>query len=192
MELGNILNAITDEDVKQRIQSNLRTLSISTPVKKINLSESNPHSVAGMYILSTENGLERIKSKADMSDVNSDTILFFANQHIVELIDFLNGMWILVENIKYIDKDRRINGIRRYMNLLQSNPTYGEYCQYCKRLTTHFESNFNVSEKMKKVYETIENITLYLPFISYNELDEIVRDGIEDFKSRVEDKNNEN
>ena len=90
-DIKKIFEPIQDDPNFDELMKNFR---LSCPVKKINLKLEEPNCIAGMYCLSS-NEID-LKSIADMSDVNDDTLLFFTNQHILINV----RMYILILIIK--------------------------------------------------------------------------------------------
>ena len=163
----------------------MKNFRVKCPVRKINISIDTPAAIAGMYLLGDENAVDKLKEKADMSDLENGTLLFFTNQHAVELSNFVNGMLYIVEQNKGLSDQQRHRGVYRYLKALTDIPTYLEYSQLCHRLSAVFECDFKV-EKLIPLYRKIEDIMLYVSFISYGDLDEFARQGINAFKENIE------
>ena len=162
----------------------MEMIKVSCPVKKINIDIETPGGIIGMFLLSEEDPISLLESKADLEDLNDNTILFFTNQHIVELSNIINGMLGLMKlsNIITNDDDSIHKAIIQFINLCKNPIDYNTYKRNVRnwRLCLYFK-NFYASED---IINRIINILDILPFISYNNLDEIAKESI----SNVEDK----
>ena len=165
----------------------MNAIKVSCPVKKININVQTPGGVIGMFLLTDPNAIELLKEKADLDDLNENTILFFNNQHLVELSNIINGMLSLLESSHVINTTNNTvhRSVMEFINLCKNPIDYHVYKNKLKtwRTTIEFKNFFASTDIVDKIISILEII----PFISYNNLDEIASKSIEEFKDKVED-----
>ena len=105
----------------------MKNFRLKAPVKKFNLDVNQPNTIVGLWLLADENSLELLKSKADIADVNDNTILAFTNQHILELSNIIYGMSLLFVENGLLPKEDLYKFICGYLNLFNNISTYGLY-----------------------------------------------------------------
>ena len=167
----------------------MKNFKLNCPIKKINLKLEEPNAIVGMWLLSTENSIERIREKADTDDLNGDTILFFTNQHIVELGNILYGMLSLVAANAGLNAAGVPDLISDYMMICKEIPTYDHYMT---RVTNMIIQSIGGPDSMNPIKEKIRDILYSVIFLSYAALDEFAAEAIEGFqKSLDKDKKDE-
>ena len=165
----------------------MNAIKVSCPVKKINIDVQTPGGVIGMFLLTDPNAIELLKEKADLEDLGENTILFFTNQHLVELSNIINGMLSLLEFSKVINTDNNTvhRSVMEFINVCKYPVDYHTYKNQLKtwRTTIEFKNFFSSTDMVNKILDILEII----PFISYNNLDEIASKSIEEFKDKIEE-----
>lgn len=165
----------------------MKNFKLSCPVKKINLSLETPGAVCGMWLLTSKDGLKQLKDtvKDDMDDVTNDTFLFFTNQHIVEMCNILHGMLEITKSMKYTLEESIQTALRSFIQKLSTPDTYNcyknninEIVQNAMYVALFKDTNPNPAEVM---YKLITEIMYYIPFVSYNNLDDLAQKGIDEF-----------
>ena len=165
----------------------MNSFRVSCPVKKINIDVQSPGGIIGMALITNPNIIEILKDKADLDDLQDNTILFFTNQHIVELTNIINGILELLKlNNKITNDESDIhNTILKFIALLH-NPI--DYKTYKNRLhdfiTSVYFKNYNT---FLEISEFIIKILELLPFLSYHELDLIAEESISEFKDQIDE-----
>ncbi len=185
-EMKNIFEPIENDPNFDELMKNFK---LNCPVKKINLTVEEPNCIGGMYIISTDK-LD-LESLADMKDVEDNTLLFFTNQHVVELAKLFYGMLLLIAENKIVKKEDIFTIIVEYMNFIRNICTYDKYKN---EITSIINRYFNIvnSNATTNFLSKFYNILNTIIFIPYNELDKIAQTAIDEFKKNMEEsKNNE-
>lgn len=163
----------------------MKNFRLKAPVKKFNLDINQPNTIVGLWLLADENSLELLKSKADIADVNDNTILAFTNQHILELSNIIYGMSLLFVENGLLPKEDLYKFICGYLNLFNNISTYGLYKENL-RLSGYTESEKNIFFSNRSNGKTAKDkfieIMKYIIFVSYNDLDEIAKKAISEFQ----------
>lgn len=183
-------NAGEDDPNYDTIMENFK---VACPVKKINLSMEEPNFINGMFLISSVDAINTLKEKADLSNLNDDTLLFFTNQHIVEIAHILNGMLYVLEMAKIMDNKFRMSILIHFINDLKKIVSYQRYIEITESLLKIWEdlrpeARDTLSEISKKVSEVLKLI----PFVSYSTLDDIAKTAIESYKKSLEKKDDTN
>ena len=171
----------------------METFKVACPVKKINLAMEEPNFINGMFLMASADSLDTLKEKADLSNLTDDTILFFTNQHIVELAHIFNGILYLIENNNLIIKGKRNNIIIRFINKLKKAITYHEYVEMAETILRWVDAVYTEYlefEAYKEMLNRIGEILKLIPFVSYSTLDEIAEIAIKTYKEKMGDNNN--
>ena len=166
----------------------IRQFKLNCPVKKINMTLEEPNAIGGMYIISKPNGELELESKTEMDNVFKDTILFFTNQQIVEVMNFLYGILKLFEENNYIEKDNVINMIRDFMHFAQRIPTYDMLKLEITELLNKYIDTSSMPVQMSAKFC---KVMIDVWFVSYATLDDIAKEAIESFKQATEQSKNE-
>lgn len=171
----------------------METFKVACPVKKINLAMEEPNFINGMFLMSSADSLDTLKEKADLSNLTDDTILFFTNQHIVELAHIFNGMLYLIEYNNLIIKGKRNKIIIRFINELKKAITYHKYVEMAETILRWVDAVYTEYlefEAYKEMLNRIGEILKLIPFVSYSTLDEIAEMAIKTYKEKMGDINN--
>ena len=182
-DIKKIFEPIQDDPNFDELMKNFR---LTCPGKKINLKLEEPNCIAGMYCLSS-NEID-LKSIADISDINDDTLLFFTNQHIVELSKILYGMLLLIAENKGILKEDIYPIISAYINQCKDVHTYFNYKKFCESITSRY-FNLTNSSISNEVISKFVDILIIIIFVPYNELDNIAKAAIKEFKENMKNSN---
>ena len=158
----------------------MENFKVSCPVKIINIDLETPEAVVGMYLLTWEEAINYIKEKAEIAELKDNSLLFFTNQHIVELSTVLNGMLYLLKMQNLIADENITKAIKRFINICKDPLYYTEYKQSLREWKTN--TIFTDPKKSSEICNKIIDIMELLPFISYNTLDEIAKMGIDEFQ----------
>ena len=181
------------EDVIKPIENDpnydefMKQFRLKCPCKKINLSVSDPNTVVGMWLIADDNSIEVLKEKADMADVVDTTILGFTHQHIIELTNIIYGIAILFAENKVMPKEDIFKLVCGYSDIFNKIQTYGMYKDNII-LSDYTDRNKNIffmysGVKKLPINKFIE-IMKYIIFVPYNELDNIAKSAIEEFKKQ--------
>ena len=183
LDIKNIFEPLKDDPNYDEIMKNFR---LGSPVKKINLKIEEPNCIVGMYCISSDK--INLKNLADMSNLDDDTLLFFTNQHIVELAKILYGMLLLIIENKGTDSSNIYSIISSYINYCKEVNTYYNYKKFCKSIPERY---FNLIDSNTKaeIVERFINILNTIIFLPYNELDNLAQAAIKEFKESMENKN---
>ena len=171
----------------------METFKVACPVKKINLAMEEPNFINGMFLMASADSLNILKEKADLSNLTDDTILFFTNQHIVELAHIFNGILYLIENSNLIIKGKRNKIIIRFINELKKAITYHKYVEMAETILRWVDAvdiKYLEFEAYKEMLNRIGEILKLIPFVSYSTLDEIAEIAIKKKKKKMGDNNN--
>lgn len=171
----------------------METFKVACPVKKINLAMEEPNFINGMFLMASADSLNILKEKADLSNLTDDTILFFTNQHIVELAHIFNGILYLIENSNLIIKGKRNEIIIRFINELKKAITYHKYVEMAETILRWVDAvdiKYLEFESYKEMIDRIGEILKLIPFVSYSTLDEIAEIAIKTYKEKMGDINN--
>ena len=171
------------------IEKTFKQFKVSCPVKKINMTLETPNAVAGMYIISLDEGDKYLKDKAELNDVNDNTILFFTNQQIVEVCDFLYGILNLFAENQIIKREEIILFIRETIAFCHTVPTYKMLKEF---ITTQVIKYFALPKLGTLMRDRFSNVMLYVWFISYATLDELAQEGVDSFRKSNPDSENKN
>jgi hypothetical protein len=163
----------------------MKNFKLNCPIKKINLKLEEPNAIVGMWLLSTKDAIDRIKEKADTENLDGNTILFFTNQHIVELGNILFGMLSLVAANAGLNSSGVPDLISDYMMICKEIPTYDHYMN---RVTNMIMSSIGGPESMAPIKEKIRDILYSVIFLPYNALDEFANEAIEGFQKSMGEK----
>lgn len=186
-------------------QNAFNAIRVQCPTKKINLKETHPVYAAGLYTLTLADSDEYIKNlaKKNMDDVEDDTLILMPMQFMIECMHFLNGMWRIVEDRHGITEAKRRKGLKRFLQAWSDIPEWYYYQRYCDKAASVFEASKLLDgfapddsdegkiigeEYSKEVYRRICEITKYLPFLTYNDFDQLARAAIKKYE---EGNNNE-
>ena len=174
----------------------MKQFRLKAPVKKFNLDVNQPNTIVGLWLLADEGSLDLLKSKADITDVNDNTILAFTNQHILELSNIIYGMSLLFVENGLLPKEDLYKFICGYLNLFNNVTTYGLYKENL-RLAGYTESERNIffnknRANCKAAKDKFIEVLKYIIFISYNDLDEIAKKAITEFQESQAQKGSEN
>ena len=178
--MENILKiAVKDDPNYDEVMNQFK---VSCPVKKINISEETPGAIAGMFILTSENGVELLKEKADLSDLEDTTILFFTNQHLVEMCNVIYGISVAINGVPKDDseKAKSMNAIYTFIDGCSTPITYYHYKKLI--INVHSDIVYTGYYKYYKIREKIIEILRCIPFVSYNNLDEIAKSALDEVK----------
>ena len=183
----NIFESIENDPNFDELMKNFK---LTCPVKKINLKVDEPNCIAGMWLISSDD--IDMKSKADMDNLEDNTILYFTNQHIVELAKILFGMLILITQNKIIKQEDVYPIITEYMSFVKSINTYNRYKKMCSDIVNkwfNLKSSNATTNFLAKFIEILE-LMIFMP---YNELDNLAQEAIDNFSKSMkeEEKNNE-
>ena len=185
--IKNILKmADGDPNAYDKLMENFK---VSCPVKKINLTEDSPAGIAGMCLLTAKDFINLIKEKADLSDLDDNTILFFTNQHLVEMANVIYGMLKVIEMCDGLQEGAIYEAPAKFIQLFREPISYKKFKQ--KIYSIGIFIRFKEFCKYIDIQDKIRDILLYLPFVSYSDLDEIAIAGIEDYMKQKEGKNND-
>ena len=204
--MDNILNKIMDMAKMEGIDFKdpnydevTESFNLKCPVKKINFKNESPSFIAGMWLISSPNGLDKAKEKADISDLDDNTLLFFENRHVVEIGQVMYGMLSMAKGSKVVFKEGIeledvFNIVIKLMNGWRQICTYEEYKELyhsivIKNIHKSYPTVCKESELATRIRVKIQKIYDILPFISYNELDNIAKTAIEDYEKSLGDKN---
>lgn len=179
---NNVFESIENDPNYDELMKNFK---LTCPVKKINLVLEEPNCIAGMYCMASKD--VDIKSKADLNNVNDNTLLFFTNQHIVELAKFMYGMMLLIAENNGVAKESIISIIAEYCNECRQIIPYYKYKKYCNDIINKY-FNLTKSGLTAKVLSKFTDIMETMIFIPYNTLDELAQTGISEFKKNMEEK----
>ena len=187
-ELFSMANSNAEEN-DPNYDAIMENFKVACPVKKINLSMEEPNFINGMFLISSADAINTLKEKADLSNLNDDTLLFFTNQHIVEIAHILNGMLYVLEMSKIMDSKFRMSILIHFINDLKKIVSYQKYIEITESLLKIWEdlrpeARDTLSEISKKVSEVLKLI----PFVSYSTLDDIAKTAIESYKDSLEKK----
>jgi len=173
----------------------MKNFRLNAPVKKINLDVNQPNTIVGLWLLADENSLKILKEKADMKDINDDTIIAFTNQHILELSNIIYGMSLLFVENNILPAEDLMRFICGYLNLFNKISSYSIYKESIK-LTDYTERERNIffagaKPGSRTAINKFLEILKYIIFVPYNEIDAIGKMAIEEFKNSQKG-NNEN
>lgn len=187
-------NGSTTEGEDPNYDAIMETFKVACPVKKINLAMEEPNFINGMFLMASADSLNILKEKADLSNLTDDTILFFTNQHIVELAHIFNGILYLIENNNLIIKGKRNEIIIRFINELKKAITYHKYVEMAETILRWVDAAVDIKylefESYKEMIDRIGEILKLIPFVSYSTLDEIAVTAIKTYKEKMGDISN--
>ena len=183
-------NAGEDDPNYDTIMENFK---VACPVKKINLSMEEPNFINGMFLISSVDAINTLKEKADLSNLNDDTLLFFTNQHIVEIAHILNGMLYVLEATKIMDNKFRMSILIHFINDLKKIITYQKYIENTESLLKRWEDlRPEARDVLSEISKKVSEILKLIPFVSYSTLDDIAKTAIESYKKSLEKKDDTN
>ena len=163
--------SIEDKDL---LQDMARKIKCGSPVHKINFSIDD-RAIIGMYLMTMDNIEEKIHDFVDMEGINDNTLLVFEYKHVVECCQVLYGVF---EATKINNYTAIINKI---LEEFLTRPFF--YYDFESKIYNIFSDyELFMDDKLKKVFDTIVN---YIWFIPYGTLDELSREGLEEFQNRV-------
>lgn len=166
----------------------MNKFKLSCPVKKINMTLEQPNCIAGMWLISKENSEKEVQEKADFSDLTDDTILFFTNQHIVEICNILYGMLSLFKQNNIITEHDVDKCIRDLINFCHSVPSYFMLKEYVDQIPNKYLDFLKCPIALLSKFC---NIMKDIWFVPYNELDKFAQEGIDSFKASIGENKNE-
>ena len=141
---------------------------VSSPVFKLNFPPETPQIVLGHY-LALDKGKLKFETLVDVTNLYDDTILFFTDRHKIELAYILYGMAIQRET-----NHGQTKIVQRYLTQCAiSGTTYREYHENCHN---HVSGTWEINDVMTR-----------LPFITYNDIDELAKEAIQYFEEHPED-----
>ena len=167
----------------EKLMSNMK---VACPVKKVNYVMENPDVISGCWMIIDDNSVEKIKEKADLRDLNDYTFLFFTNQHIIELGGIVYGILSLLKTSGELTQENVMIGTWKYMGFLKELPTYKDYKDFIDYVALSNTFGLKKNSRLDKLYHKVADILLYLPFISYNDIDEFAQSAINNFKKDLE------
>ena len=171
----------------------MKNFKVSCPVKKINLTMEEPNFINGMYLIAEANSVKRLKEKADLSNLNDDTLLFFTNQHIVELANVFNGILYMLEVNNLMNSEKRTEIVIFFISRIKNVITYKNYKTIAETIlsVTH-AIDLEKLNSLKELIEKVSEIMKLIPFVSYSTLDEIAQTAINSYKESLEKKDANN
>ena len=168
-DIKKIFEPIQDDPNFDELMKNFR---LTCPVKKINLKLEEPNCIAGMYCLSS--------NEIDLKSIT--------NQHIVELSKILYGMLLLIAENKGILKEDIYPIISAYINQCKDVHTYFNYKKFCESITSRY-FNLTNSNISNEVISKFVDVLIIIIFVPYNELDNIAKAAIKEFKENMKNSN---
>ena len=188
--MDNLVNEMIKDD---KIKESLNNFKISCPVKKINLNYKMQNYMAGMWALTYINeSKEYIKENADLENVNDDTILFFTNQHILELAGFIYGIHYLFISTNLLKAEDSLQCIRKIMNMCNSCPTYKMLKDLIKECTTLYFNKAAMNASDPRIIDHYYFIMDNVWFLSYSNLDDMTKTVIKEYNKASENKSESN
>lgn len=162
----------------------VKKLKVGCPVHKINFTTEHPNALAGMYLLTLKDPISYINEIVDLEDVNDDTLLFFEPRHVVECCQLIYGCLSVLNDMHLLKYGINFCIYHIIENLL-TRPIFYKDLLNAVSVKWLFEYD---SENAKIVDKIFSHIMKNIWFISYNDIDNIAYQAIEDFKKNS-DKN---
>lgn len=170
-----------NKKINEDFEKLMNSIQVVCPVYKLNLDNNTKQYVLGLYLMCfDENHIETIlKDKAMMDDVKNSTILFFDKHHIIELCNLFHGIFSILIDRKYISKEMENSYIASIASFINSPMVYNDYLNYCDNIYNTLTKNYSV---MDEIAIRIKTIMKYICFVSYSDLDELVKEAIDEYK----------
>ena len=166
----------------------LKNIKAGSPVHKINFALECPNAVVGMYLISMENVKEYMYKSLDCTDLNYDTLLVFESRHVVECCQVIYGALNVLKNINMFRIDYKVL-INEVIDTVLTKPSF--YTNVKKELKNIAFNliNLDKTEASEEIYKRFLYILLNIWFIPYGRIDEMAKEGIEEFKKHCEEGN---
>ena len=162
----------------------VKNLKVGCPIHKINLTVEHPNALAGMYLLTLKDPISYIDKIVDFEEVNDDTLLFFEPRHVVECCQVIYGCLSVLDNMHLLKYS--INYcIENIIKSLLTRPIF--YKDFLNAVSVKWLHEYD-SESAKLVDKFFSHIMKNIWFVSYNDIDNMAHQAIEDFKKNS-DKN---
>lgn len=172
-----------DQQMNEQIMKALDQISVQCPVHKLNLNDDNKNSIAGSYLMTFGNVEEILKPVAQMDDLTNDTVLFFDNRHIMEMLQLFYGMARVLVDARFISADTRRDFLVDILDTINSNRAVTYY--RFKSLMDQVYSDYFAAKGIKEVsMRNIRNILQMIWFVPYSKIDAIADQIIEEYRKR--------
>lgn len=193
--MENILEKMLNMTGSKEAGDVLETFKIQCPIKVISFGQEEPNFLLGAWLMNQEDALDRVKKLTETEYTrtcsNPNNMLFFTNQHIIELAHYLNGMLFQLEkfpdNIQFQKSTYDI--LYNFIIFLQK-PMYVQIlCEYLYKFD-YCNFTFYFKDKDNPLYTIINrafDIFKYIPFLTYGQLDELAAEAINGWEAQLKE-----
>lgn len=156
-------------------------IKAGSPVHKINFSIENMNAVAGMYLISEKNMIDRIDNIADYADLNDTTLLVFESRHVIECCQIIYGCLTVLDGLD-VFKFTYNYIIDKIIEALLTRPiTRYKLNEYMGEIATSSFKSFD-NKNASELFENFKYLMRNIWFVPYSEIDNIANEAIEKFK----------